>query len=120
MREISIFVGAGLSATALRSKLNADDGSQSTSILHGVATALIHAGHDARAEVHEVQVEDVDLDPRFPNQVQLELVVGWSLYHGCRDMNQTDDEYFSESVTYTADGNLIFQLPSPCRPPSDC
>lgn len=102
------------------SKLNGDEKCQSASLLHGVATALIHAVQDDRAEVHDVRVNEVQIDPQYPNQVQLELVVGWSLYHGCHDRNQADDEYFSEGATYTADGNLIFQLPASRRPPSDC
>lgn len=120
MREVSIFVGTGLNEEGMRSKLNDDAQGQSTSLLHGVATALIHAGQDDRAEVHDVQVYEVQIDPQNPNQVQLELKVGWSLYHGCRDRNQADDEYFSEGATYTADGNLIFRLPASRRPPSDC
>lgn len=54
MKEVSIFAGAGLTAPELRSKLNDDDGGNRTSLLHGVASALLHAEQDERAEVHEV------------------------------------------------------------------
>lgn len=116
MFEKIIPVGAGLDGEAIRHKLNRDSGS----LLHGVGTALIQAIRDERAEAHEVFVEEVHTDKAFPNQIQLDLVIGWSLYHGCRDMNQDDNEHVSEGATYTGNGELIFNLPAPRRAPSGC
>jgi hypothetical protein len=113
--ETSVFVGPGLDAEALRRKLNSDSGS----LLHGVGTSLIQVTRDERAVAYKVVVDEVHIDAKFSNQVQLDLVVSWSLYHGCKNMNQ-DDEYMSEGATYSRTGALIFNLPAPRRAPSGC
>lgn len=114
--EKKILVGSGLDAKALRLKLNNNRGS----LLQGVGTALIKAKRDERAEAYEVVVEEVHVDEKFPNQVHLDLAISWSLYHGCKKMNQEDTEYLSEGATYTSHGELIFLLPEPRRAPSGC
>jgi hypothetical protein len=121
MEEKKLFVGVGLDANGITRALGRT-GKESLrgSSLMDVARALMAVEKDIRVEVHNVTVESVNVDSHFPSQVQIELLISWSLYHGCEDKNEADDEYVSEIATYTKDGHLIFQVPEPRRPRNDC
>lgn len=116
VREVKVYVGAGHATEALRDKLNEDSGSR----LLNVATRIMEAKLDGRAVADEVVVEDIHVDPAYPQLLSVEMTITWSLYHGCRDMNQADDENVCEDATYTKDGHLVFRVLEPRRPPSDC
>lgn len=121
MREIKVYVGPGLDAEGIKDALNAtDEDGQENRLLFEVAHAVLTDHSDDRAEIYEVCVEEVSIDPLFPNVVQIEFTTSWSIYVGCRDMNSAGEENESESATYTADGNLVFIVPTPRRPANHC
>lgn len=117
MIEITVHIGSGLDDQGIKDALASN---AKRSPLYGIATAIMSANRDWRVQVHNVEVEDVYIDTNAPNQVQIEFTIGWSLYHGCKDKDETDDELVSEVATYTAEGDLIFIAPEPTRPDSNC
>lgn len=121
MREITVYVGPGLDEEGIKDALNeSGEHGQDNTLLYEVAHALLSDHKDDRAEIHAVSVEEVTIDPTHPNQVQIEFTTSWSVFYGCRDMNMADDEQECEFATYTADGHLIFSVPSPRRPANHC
>jgi hypothetical protein len=121
MREIVVQIAAGLDADGIKDALNeTDELGEANPQLFEVAHALLANHKDDRAEVFEVGVEDVTIDHEHPSQVHLELTISWSAHYGCKDMDRSDEECVSETATYTADGTLIFVVPAPRRPVSDC
>ena len=121
MREISVYVGAGLDAEGIKEALSESDehGTENT-LLFEVAHALLNKHADDRAEIHGVEVDEVTIDPTYPNQVEIEFTTSWSLYVGCRDMDAAGEETECETATYTDDGNLIFLVPARRRPANYC
>ncbi|MFC0134394.1 hypothetical protein [Massilia eurypsychrophila] len=109
-----------LDAERIKEALNDGDehGTDST-LLFEVAHAVLNSAGD-RAEIHGVEVDEVTIDPSYPNQVHIEFTTSWSLYVGCRDMNSAGEEPESETATYTADGNLVFVVPALRRPANHC
>jgi hypothetical protein len=121
MYEEKIYVGSGLDACAMMKALgNQRRKDVVVSPMKPVARAIMSANKDSRVEVHDVTVDDVQIDPNFRHLVHVEFTALWSLYHGCVDRNESDDEPMSERANYTDDGYLVFQLPTPRRPQNDC
>jgi hypothetical protein len=123
MQEISVFVGTGLDESGLSKSLAANTSnprSAERSLLHEVAQALMASRRDSRVQVQAVKLLEVRHDQQYPSVVDVDFMINWDLYHGCEERNESDDEYASEGATYTADGYLIFRVPEPHRPPSDC
>lgn len=121
MREIKIYVGPGLDAEGIKNALNRrEQDSDASSLLFDVAHALLNDHSDDRAEIHEVTIDEVTVDPVHRHQVYIDFTTSWSMYFGCRDMNTADDENESEVATYTSDGYLIFIVPTPRRPANYC
>jgi hypothetical protein len=75
---------------------------------------------DDRAEIYSVEVDEVTIDPAYPSQVDVEFTTSWSIHVGCRDMDSSGDEFYSEAGTYTAEGELIFCVPPRRRPANYC
>lgn len=121
MREEKVFVGEGLDAEGIKDVLNdADEDGNENMLLFEVAHALLTEHQDDRAEIHSVGVDEVAIDPQHPNQVHLEFTTSWSSHYGCRDMDDAGEQQESEGATYTADGHLVFTLPTPRRPANEC
>jgi hypothetical protein len=123
MREIEVFVGVGLNSKGIMDALNRPDDDEaglSSTTLFEVAHALLEQQLDDRAQIDEVTVEEVTINPDHPNVVTLELEIRWSAYYGCRDMNAADVENEVEAATYTSDGHLIFTVPDRRRPANYC
>lgn len=120
-REVKVFVGVALSVEEIAEVLNEGDelGDESTKLFE-VAHALLSQHADDRAEIHQVEVTGVDVDEAYPAQLQVQFTTSWSAYYGCHDMNTVDDQDEDESATYTSDGHLIFTVPEPRRPASEC
>lgn len=120
-REVIVHVGPGLDAEGIMEALNegGEMGDDST-LLFEVAHALLTQHSDDRAQIHSVEVTDVDIDSAFPSQVDVHFTSSWSIYVGCRDMNAAGDEHECATATYTAEGNLIFVVPVPRRPANHC
>lgn len=120
-RELVVHVGPGLDAEGILGALNeGDEWGQESTLLFEVAHALLTQHSDDRAQIHSVEVDDVDIDPAYPNQVHVHFTSSWSIYVGCRDMNSAGDEHDCATGTYTSDGNLIFLVPAPRRPANHC
>ena len=107
MRELSVYVGNGLDALALKEVLAARSGA----LLKDVAHAVLDEHSDDRAVITSVAVERVTVDTDFPSQVEVEFETSWNVYKGCEDKNLSGCEVEVESATYTADGNLVFMVP---------
>jgi hypothetical protein len=120
-REIKVFVGIGLGVDEIAEVLNEGDdlGDESTKLFE-IAHALLSQHADDRAEIHQVEVTGVQADEIHPTQLHVQFTTSWSAYYGCRDMNAADDQDEDESVIYTSDGHLIFTVPEPRRPASEC
>lgn len=120
-REVKVFIGPGLDEEKILEALNEGDefGDESRKLFQ-VAHALLTGQTDDRAEIHEVDVTGVHIDSTYPNQVQIQFTTSWSMYFGCRDMDSAGEEDQDESVTYTSDGYLVFNVPEPRRPANEC
>lgn len=117
MREIRINVGATLLADGIKDALASNCHRR---LLYEVAHALLTEHSDDSAEIHDVTIEDVTIDPAYPSQVVISFTTSWSIYVGCRDANSAGDEAECETATYTDDGFLIFLVPVPRREANHC
>lgn len=121
MREVKVYLGVGLDEESIKDALNTtgDDGRENT-LLFEVAHAVLTGHSDDRAEIHDVWVDEVSIDPSFPNVIHIEFTTSWSIYVGCRDKNSAGEENLDECATYMTDGNLVFMVPTPRRPANHC
>lgn len=121
MREMKVHVGPGLDSEGIMEVLNAgDNNAKKSRRMFRVAHALMSDHKDDRAEIDSVVVDEVTIDPDHPSQVHLKFTTSWSAYYLCTDKNLVDDKFESETATYTTEGDLVFIVPDPRRPASEC
>jgi hypothetical protein len=121
MREVEIFIGSDLDADEIKDALNSiDECGDGADELKDIAHALLTEHEDDRAQVHDVTIDSVTIDPEHPSVVSIEMSISWGAYYGCRDMNRGGLEEVVESATYTDDGSLIFHVPLPRREANHC